>query len=121
MSQYDIVKIDPLEVELGGEKRKIRIGFKAWGVIQEKYGGLDGLGKAMKSDQPGTIAFLVHVGLVKKEGEEVSIAKVEEWLDEIGNIGSCMGLAAAIMGQVYNSVPQEAKGKVGKKDPPKAE
>lgn len=99
-----------MEVTLGGKVRKIRYGMKAWTEIQKKYKGLEGVGRAMADDQPGTIVGLVGIGLVKEDGETITDAKLIDWLDEAYDIGGAVQLAKDIMDLIQSTLPTAKAG-----------
>lgn len=123
MSKGNDVTQRSITMNLNGEPRTIRMGMSAWLKIQEKYEGLDGLGNAMKKDQPNVIVDLISFGLKKKTDDEViTREKIADALDEY-DIGELIGFAEKIMQLVQNSLPDHLKNKLKKADgdPTKAE
>ena len=102
-----------MEITLGGKVRKIRYGMKAWTEIQKKYKGLEGVGRAMVDDQPGTIIGLVNIGLIKEDGETISESKLIDWLDDAYDIGGAVQLAKDIMNLIQSTLPSAKSGGSG--------
>lgn len=109
MAELDDVKKKGYKLRLNGRERTIRLGMKAWGLMQEKWGPVEKVAEALQNNAPDTILSLVDFGLVRDKDEEAGRDELAEWLD-VYDIGELAGIAQGIMETMYTSLPNAKKG-----------
>jgi hypothetical protein len=107
--------VDPANttIRLNGEDRVLHIGMKAWRKIKEEYGGMDVIFSDVKNSPfdfiTDKLPNLILIGLVKKEGEEITVEDVEDWLDVYGMNDLKNKIVPALMNSILESIPEESK------------
>lgn len=109
MAELDDVKKKGYKLTLNGRERTIRLGMKAWSLIQEKWGPFEKLAEALAANAPDTIVSLIEFGIIKDEGENVSRSVLIDWLDDY-DIGELAIIAQGLMETIYSSLPNAKKG-----------
>jgi hypothetical protein len=87
--------------------------MKAWRKIKEEYGGMDVIFSDVKNSPfdfiTDKLPNLILIGLVKKEGEEITVEDVEDWLDVYGMNDLKNKIVPALMNSILESIPEESK------------
>lgn len=108
MAELDDVKREPYTVVLGGEKRIVQLGMRAWGKIDEKWGSIEKVGEAFQKNMRETLLYLFFFSIKRKPDEEITIEQTEDWLDEY-NIGELSTMATEMMESMFKSLPNAKK------------
>jgi hypothetical protein len=119
-NEIEAITDDVNYIDLGGKKRRLHIGMRAWRTINPELGGLDAILEGAKSDPDkflfDTIPRLIQLAIAGGEREDIDIETVLDWLDDYGLNDIKNIIVPAVMGAIMNSLPKSD----GKKNPRKA-
>lgn len=118
MSDSEIEKITPCEytVNLGGKDRKIKYSFKAWQALEEKYDGFLKVREAMTDRPFKELPYILLIGIVKEQGENITETIVSDWLDDLGGMNDIVEILTVVKDAMSQSLPKSD----GRKNPRKA-
>jgi hypothetical protein len=111
-NELEIVQDKSKSILLGGEQRKIKYGFSAWALIEERYGDVKGVFEEIKTKPFKNLPFFIFCGLVDKSN--ISESDVIEWLDDYG-LTDLKSLLDIVQTSMVSALPQDNGKK--KKDP----
>lgn len=109
MSELTDIQPSRSIIKLGGHERVLRYGFKAWAILEEKYGNIQGVFEALKNKPFNVLPDVVFAGMVKMGDEEVTFEKVLDWMDEYG-ISDLQPILEVVKDAITQSLPAPKKG-----------
>lgn len=112
LNELEIVRDRTATIKLGGKDLKIKYGFSAWALIEERYGSVQGVFDELKNKPFMNLPFFIYCGLVDKK--DLNESDVIEWLDDYG-LTDLKGILDDVRSAMVSALPQDDGKK--KKDP----
>lgn len=99
-------------IELGGKKRELKFAFRAFRMIEERYGSVQDMGKAVSEKPMTNLPYVIFSALVDKT-DVLDEDTVVGWLDDI-KPEDLSPLFERVTSIITSSMPQTDKATTGK-------